>query len=122
MPDPYTPCGRATPQTALRPFGGGPAPGRAACGRFLPPWIPLPVRAWKKGSELRKLGRLGREEENSKFSKNFQKLQFKFSERYNSNGNFLHRRILMIIWLLLVSVAKKTMEVVQDLLPFFISS
>ena len=25
MPDPYTPCGRATPQTALRPFGGWPA-------------------------------------------------------------------------------------------------
>jgi hypothetical protein len=31
MPDPYMPCGRATPQTA--------------CGRLLPPWIPLPVRA-----------------------------------------------------------------------------
>jgi hypothetical protein len=39
MPDPYTPCGRATPQTAVRPAG------RAACGRLLPPWIPLPVRA-----------------------------------------------------------------------------
>jgi hypothetical protein len=25
QPDPYTPCGRATPQTALRPFGGWPA-------------------------------------------------------------------------------------------------
>jgi hypothetical protein len=25
MPDPYTPCRRATPQTALRPFGGRPA-------------------------------------------------------------------------------------------------
>jgi hypothetical protein len=24
-PNPYTPCGRATPQTALRPFGGWPA-------------------------------------------------------------------------------------------------
>jgi hypothetical protein len=23
MPDPYMPCGRATPQTPLRPFGGG---------------------------------------------------------------------------------------------------
>jgi hypothetical protein len=29
-PDPYTLCGRATPQTALRPFGGWPA--RRACG------------------------------------------------------------------------------------------
>jgi hypothetical protein len=25
MPNTYTPCGRATPQTALRPFGGWPA-------------------------------------------------------------------------------------------------
>jgi hypothetical protein len=25
MPDPYTPCGRVTPQTAIRPVGGWPA-------------------------------------------------------------------------------------------------
>jgi hypothetical protein len=35
MPNPYTPCGRATPQMA----------GRAACGHLLSHWIPLPVRA-----------------------------------------------------------------------------
>jgi hypothetical protein len=45
MPDPYMPCGRATPQMALRPFGGGPSTGWAACGRLLPPWIPHAVRA-----------------------------------------------------------------------------
>jgi hypothetical protein len=40
IPDTYTSCGRATPQTALRPAG------RAACGRLLPPSIPHTVRAW----------------------------------------------------------------------------
>jgi hypothetical protein len=42
MPDPYTPCKQATPQM----FGGGLPARRAACGRLLPPWIPLPVWAW----------------------------------------------------------------------------
>jgi hypothetical protein len=27
-------------------LGGGPPAGQAACGSLLPPWIPLPVRAW----------------------------------------------------------------------------
>ena len=44
MPNPSTSCGRATTQTALRPFGGSPA--RRAGGCLLPPRIPLPVRAW----------------------------------------------------------------------------
>jgi hypothetical protein len=34
------------------------------------------AEGWKKGSELRKLGRTGKEEENFKFSKYFQELQF----------------------------------------------
>jgi hypothetical protein len=36
MPDPSTPCGRATPKAALRLFLGGVPAGRAACGRLLP--------------------------------------------------------------------------------------
>jgi hypothetical protein len=39
MPDPFTPCGWATPETALLPFSGWPAR-RAAYGRLLHPWIP----------------------------------------------------------------------------------
>jgi hypothetical protein len=44
-PDPSTPCGRATPETASRPFfrGGRPA-GQAACGRLVPLWTPDDVR------------------------------------------------------------------------------
>jgi hypothetical protein len=37
MPNPSTPFGRATHETASRPFWGGRP---AACGRLLPPWIP----------------------------------------------------------------------------------
>jgi hypothetical protein len=56
MPDPYAPCGQATPQTALWPFGGSPLAGRAACGRLLPPCKPLSVRAWTRtfGESLQK--------------------------------------------------------------------
>jgi hypothetical protein len=47
MPDPSTPCGRATPETTLRPFLGWPT-GRA--GDLQPSsWIPDAVRAWQKG-------------------------------------------------------------------------
>jgi hypothetical protein len=47
MPDPYTPCRRATPpKWPYGRLGGGPPAGWfAACSR-LPPKIPLPVRAW----------------------------------------------------------------------------
>jgi hypothetical protein len=38
MPDPYTPCGRATPQTALRPFGGWPT---RSAGGLRPSSFPL---------------------------------------------------------------------------------
>jgi hypothetical protein len=41
MTSPYTPCGQATPQTALQPFGGvARCAERATCSRLLPPWIP----------------------------------------------------------------------------------
>jgi hypothetical protein len=49
MPNPYTPCRRATPETALCPFQGwpahrdGPPTGRAACSRLLPLWTPHAV-------------------------------------------------------------------------------
>jgi hypothetical protein len=40
---PSTPCRRANPETALRPFQEWPT-GRAAFGRLLPPWTPHAVR------------------------------------------------------------------------------
>jgi hypothetical protein len=37
MPNPSTPCGRATPEMALQLFfGGSPPAGQAACGHLLP--------------------------------------------------------------------------------------
>jgi hypothetical protein len=46
MPDPSTPCGQATTETALQPFLGWPARRAAACGHILRSWIPYAVRAW----------------------------------------------------------------------------
>jgi hypothetical protein len=53
MPDPFTPSGQATPETAVRPFrgwlartAGGLQP--AVCSRFLPSWIPQTVGACRR--------------------------------------------------------------------------
>jgi hypothetical protein len=40
MPDPYTPCGRTTPQTVLRPFGGRPARRAGGLRPSLTFWTP----------------------------------------------------------------------------------
>jgi hypothetical protein len=43
MPNSFTPCGRATSETALQPFQGLPPRGWAACGRLLPLGHPTPM-------------------------------------------------------------------------------
>jgi hypothetical protein len=45
LPNPSTPCGRATPETTLRPFLGWPAPRAGGLRPFIPPWIHHAVRA-----------------------------------------------------------------------------
>jgi hypothetical protein len=57
MPNPYTPCGRVTPQTALRPFWGWPALRAGGLGLSSPP-LDTPSRkglgrgnSWKRGVE-----------------------------------------------------------------------
>jgi hypothetical protein len=46
MPYPSPPCGRATPDTALRQFQGKPTHRAAACGHLLPLRISHAVRLW----------------------------------------------------------------------------
>jgi hypothetical protein len=54
MPYPFTPCGRATPETAIVPFLGWPT-GRVACGRLRPLWAHHAVRLWT----MAMLGKVG---------------------------------------------------------------
>jgi hypothetical protein len=58
MPYPSTPCGRATPEMALRPFHGWPThrAGQVACGRLPPIWRRHAIRLWKVQLEEKPFG------------------------------------------------------------------